>query len=453
MMAVRAIAVLAIAGLARLAHGPGSLGYDALWSLRWGHEILHLDAPAFASAGDAPTPHPLANLVSTALMALGPDPATTILLVVTWLALGLVAVSLARLGAELFSWPVGIVAAAALVTRGLIVEETAQAFVDLPFLVFAVAALEREVRRPREGPQVAILLVLAGLLRPEGWALEALYLLYRWPDLAGGGRVRLGAVLAFAPVLWLLMDLWATGDPLHSLHGTQSLAAELDRPRGSGTAITLAPAALRNTIQSPLLWVALAGALGALLDRERASRIPGVILVLGLAGYFVLGVAGLPLLDRYLLLPALMLMLFAGLAVFGFTTEGPHRRAWMAGGAVAAIVLVAGVPSDVRRLDRAKDFGAGRQRVQDALRTAVRATADERCARGVAPDRRSQATIYAQRLGEESGPAGSLYFNYANVDDASIYALGPIRERALRRARVVYRSREWIVTARGCPAT
>lgn len=318
---------------ARLVHGPGTLGYDAVWSLRWGDELLFgtpaLDAP------EAPTPHPLAILVSAAAMVLREDAATTVLLAVSWLSLGALAVYLARLGTALFNRPVGILAAAALLTRELVLVETAQALVDLPFLALAVAAADREVRGRRGAP---VLLLLAGLLRPEGWALGLAYLAYRR-----------NALPLLAPLLWAVMDWWATGDPLHSLHGTRALADELGRPQSTGSALELAPATIRDIVQEPLVWVALAGAVVGILKRPRPSLLPGAVIVLGLAGYLVLGVAGLPLLGRYLLLPVTMLLLFAGVAVFG----GPRLA-----GIAAAVVIAIGVPDDLRRVGAARDFGA-----------------------------------------------------------------------------------------------
>ncbi|MEA2126834.1 MAG: hypothetical protein QOI80_3616 [Solirubrobacteraceae bacterium] len=434
-------AAVAVAVAAWLLHGPGALGYDSLWGLRWGDAIRHGHAPAFVGP-DAPTPHPLVNLASAVLMVLGTDAATTILLAVSWLSLGALAVVVARFATQLFGWPVGVFAALALTTRQLLVVETAQAFVDLPFLALAVGALDRELRRPRDGWTVPVLLVLAGLLRPEGWALELAYLVYR-------RDFRIGALLALAPVVWAGMDLWATGDALHSLHGTQALGAELDRPRSAGTAVTLAPAALRDVVQSPLLWVALAGALAGLLGRERASRVPGGVLILGLAGYLVLGVAGLPLLGRYLLLPALMLIVFAGLAVLGWTAD--RRPAWRLLGAAAAIAVIAGIPADVRALQDANAFGARLVRAQDSLRAAVRATEGRGCDRALAPDRRALATIIAQRLGARRGATGTLYFTYADRSVAIDYALGVLRQARLpRRARPVYANAVWRVGAVGC---
>jgi hypothetical protein len=448
--ATAGLSAVAVAVLARLVYGPGVLGYDAVWALRWGGEIIHGTAPAF-EADFAPTPHPLANLVSAVVSLLGPDGATTVLLGLSWLALGALAVALAWLGAALLSWPVGVLAAAIVVTRVQFTVETAQAIVDLPFLALAISAAAIEVRRPRLGLAVPILLVLAGLLRPEGWALEAAYLAYRWSDLDGAGRARLAGLLAIAPALWAGMDLWATGDLLHSLHGTQELGEALGRPTGSRTALSVAPAALRDIVQTPMLWVALAGAAAGLLYRERASALPGAVVGVGLLGFMVLGVAGLPVLGRYLLLPAVMLTLFAGLAVFGWTTAGPgRRRVWMLGGAVAAAVILAGVPQDFDDLEHINDFTSLRHEIQDDLRAAVRATDDVACERIIAPDSRSLAVIRMQRE-TDRGTSGRLFFTSTDPAVLEEYGLGrtgPARPRA--GARELHVGRYYRVSALGC---
>jgi hypothetical protein len=420
-------AAIAVALAARLAYGPGTLGYDALWSLRWGDELLHGHQPAFEAAL-APTPHPLANVVSAALSVFGTDVATTVLLALSWLSLGALAVALARLGAHLFGPVAGVVAAIAIVTRELLVIETGQALVDLPFLALCVAALDREVRHPREGIAVPVLLVLAGLLRPEAWALAAAYALYR-PRAAWA---------LLAPLAWMAFDLLATGDALHSLHGTQQLAAEFDRPTGADAA--RAPAALRDVVQTPLLWVALAGAAIALFRSERQAALPGAIIVLGLAGYLLLGAFDLPTLGRYLLLPAAMLCLFAGRAC----ERGDPPLILIA----AVGVLLVGVPGDVRRIGDARDFVAGRQAIQDDLRAAARAT--EHCAEATAFDRRSFAVVTAQRLGTRK-TGGKVSFAPRDAVAIADYALGD--GPSPTTGRVVYRGRFWVAAVSGACAS
>ena len=63
-------------------------------------------------------------------------------------------------------------------------------------------------------------------------------------------RVALAVAALAAPLLWMAFDLVATGDPLHSLHGTQALAEQLERPRELDTALRSAPAYLRFALTS-----------------------------------------------------------------------------------------------------------------------------------------------------------------------------------------------------------
>jgi hypothetical protein len=227
----RHIWLVAVPGLAvalRLLYGPGHIGYDAIWALLWGRQIARGDVPEF-EAPVAPTPHPLTNLVSAPLSLLGDDAAITAVLALSWLAFGALVYAAFALGRELFAWPVGAVAAALIATRGLLVNEAMQALLDIPFLALVTAACVAEVRRPREGLSVPVLLTLAGLLRPEGWLVSGAYALYALPS--HGDRLKVAAILAAAPLAWALFDLVATGDPLFSLHGTRELAAQLDRPR------------------------------------------------------------------------------------------------------------------------------------------------------------------------------------------------------------------------------
>ena len=100
----------------------------------------------------------------------------------------------------------------------------------------------------RRGRAPWVLLVLAGLLRPEAWVLTGLAWLGTIvragrrararpaptalrPARAAAPLVATLAVIA-APAIWALTDLAVTGDPLHSLNATSELADELGRVRG-----------------------------------------------------------------------------------------------------------------------------------------------------------------------------------------------------------------------------
>ena len=115
---------------------------------------------------------------------------------------------------------------------------------DLPTAAFVVWAAVLEARKPRRGAPVLILLGLAGLLRPEAWLYAGAYWLWLVADPAirRDGRqgtvpcprrlIRLTALAAAAPLIWLVSDLLITGNAIHSLSGTHDLAAELGRKTG-----------------------------------------------------------------------------------------------------------------------------------------------------------------------------------------------------------------------------
>ena len=85
-----------------------------------------------------------------------------------------------RLGAELFSVPVGVVTALVVLTRPALERDALLGYQDTAFAVLIVWAVLLEARRSRRGVPVLVLLAVAGLMRPEAWALAGLYTLYMW---------------------------------------------------------------------------------------------------------------------------------------------------------------------------------------------------------------------------------------------------------------------------------
>jgi hypothetical protein len=127
-------------------------------------------------------------------------------------------------------------------------------------------------------------------------------------------------------------------------------------------------------------------------------------------------------------------------AAFGWVDAAPgRRRAWLAGGVLAAAVLVAYVPDQAGRLADGRGFAEDRSAVQRDLREltedpAVRAAAAS-CGPLYAPDPRPRpllvywlgldpATVVPQAI-----PAGrrGLAVNYADVRTRSIFAIGSVR--------------------------
>ncbi len=428
--------IVALAVALRLVYGRAHLGYDAAWALVWGEQVLRGEVPSF-EAPVAPTPHPLANAVSV-LAALVPGAASTVICALAWLAFAGLGWAVLMLGRERFGLGAGVIGAAVVLTRPLLVVETQQAIVDVPFLALVAAAAVQETRHPLTGLRVPVLLALAGLLRPEAWVVAGAWWLYR--ARARGWRTAIphAAIVATAPVLWALWDLAVTGDPLWSLHGTQDLAAQLERPRDADTALAAAPAYLRYALGDPVVWIGFAGAAAALVWRFEAAVLPGAIVLIGLACFLVLGVAGLPLLVRYLLLPAVMLALFAGVALTGWASlprGAAVRVPWLVASTGLAVLLGASAVDQYRAVDGATAFSGDRAEVQDELTDIAGARevrAARRACRGLwIPDHRPRPVLAlaldrppgALRVVSGGGAPEGLYLAYANGVAARLYAV------------------------------
>ena len=465
MRALAPALILLIAVGLRLVYGPGHVGYDAVWALEWGREAVGGSVPGFEVTG-APTPHPLANAVALALAPLG-DRALTIVLALSWLSLAALGVLAFLLGRRLYSGWVGAAFAVVVLTRPLLVRETHQAIIDIPFLALVVAALLVEVGRPRRRTLVAALLLAAGLLRPEGWLLGLAWLVYARRDGQRPEVMRWAVLVLAAPVLWALCDLLVTGDPLYSLHGTQDLAETLERPREVGTAFGAMPAYLRSALGDPIMWLGLAGAAAGLLGFYERTLLPAALAVAGILGFLALGLADLPLLIRYLLVPAVMLCLFCGLLAFGWTAV-PRAdrawRAWLAAGVLCLVAVAVYAPRQARALDATREQGMARSAIQDDLHRiaddpAVRSAA-ARCPLLWVPDprprvllaywlERSPGAIGVART-QAGRPARGLVIVYARPEVAQRFTLTAPTPPAGRAAlpaggRRVAQNASWLV--------
>jgi hypothetical protein len=141
-----------------------------------------------------------------------------------------------------------------------------------------------------------------------------------------------------------------TGDPLFSVHSTSGLAEELGRQRSVADIPSALPDFLTRLVKPPVWYAGLIGiALAGLLVPRRAVM-PGVLLLTGVGTFGLVGLAGLSVIERYLLVPSLALMIFAGVAACGWTMlrEGTLlRRAWAV---LAAAVVLYGVFFTVTRV-------------------------------------------------------------------------------------------------------
>jgi len=356
----------------RLAIGIGFANYDTLYSLVWGQQLARGQTPAYGVAL-APTPHPLLELAGFVLAPLGAGATLWIVVALAYLALAWLGYLVYLLGARWFSRPVGLAAAAILLSRYEVLSYGARAYADIPYVALVLAALAVESRRARAGVPVLALLALAGLLRPEAWLFAGVYWLYLWPSASPRRRAATAALVALAPVLWGLSDLAVTGNALWSLTNTRATAHQLNRATGIAN-VPYYGARRIGEVLGPdgLVGAALGGALALWLARSRALLGAGAGLV-ALAAFAIIAAFGLPIQDRYVFLIAALLCVFAGAALAGWRTLSP-RGPWLAAAAISALAVLASIAWDVPRFQktfagtRPKDQAlSAQQRIQDDL--------------------------------------------------------------------------------------
>jgi hypothetical protein len=355
----------AIAGGLWLFFPSGAPNYDTLYALLWGDELAHGGSPDYGT--QPPTPHPLADAWGVIVAPLGTVGASTATTVIAYLALGAIAYLVYRLGALWFDRPIGAVAALIVLTRVPFLSNGLRAFVDLPYIGLALAALVIETRRPRAGWPVLALLALAGLLRPEAWLFSAAYLAYlvleRNPDpdealrrragLNGWPLARLVALAVVAPAIWASFDLITTDNPLYSFTATRNTVEMLGRHTGAVNLIVYAPHQLVQVMGWSGLVAAAAGMiLGLALLRQRA-QVGFVAVVFAGATFSVVACVGLAIISRYMMLASAVLCVFCATAVLGWRLL-PHghawRRRWQLIAAAVVVIFVVGAPQQYRDL-------------------------------------------------------------------------------------------------------
>lgn len=353
------LALLVLAGLAValvFVLRPTYPNYDTYYSLVWGDELARGDLPDY-EVFRTPTPHPLATAAGALLSLLGPaaDRAFVLISLVTFAGLLASVFGLVRL---LFGTAVAALAVAVVLTRTDLWMFALRATVDVPFAALVLAAAALEVRRSRAGWPVLALLALAGLLRPEAWLLSGAY--FAWMAVGAVPRarlVKLAALAALAPFLWLVSDLIVTGEPLYSLTSTREVAGDVERRRGLLDALGRIPSFAGG---SERIVNVVAGGLGALLALvllRRRAAVPAALGALGVVVFLVIAVAGLSVIPRYLLLPSLLLNAGVAVALLGFTraTDPRTRRAAMVVAGVAAVLVLVRAPAYVSDVEQLND--------------------------------------------------------------------------------------------------
>jgi hypothetical protein len=323
--------------------GAGFLNYDTAYSLLWGGDVAHLRRPDF-DVPIAPTPHPLATFVGVLLTPFG-DFGQTLWVVLAFLSLGALAWVTFELGAHWFGALAGVVAAVVILTRIPVLSFGVRAYLDIPYVALVLGAILVEARRPRTLWPL-LLLGLAGLLRPEAWLFAFVYAIWR-------RELRLFVLAAAAPLIWMAHDLVLAGDPLHSLLGTRDNAEVLQRVTGLDDVPVTVPRRIGEILREPGLLGAAAGGLLVLGLMRRRAALPIAAGFISIAAFCVLAAAGLPILGRYLLLPASLLAVFCGAGAFGWLLlDRDHRWRpyWTATGAVILAAFAAFIPNHAGRI-------------------------------------------------------------------------------------------------------
>ncbi len=302
--------------------------YDSYYALLWGREALHLQHISFQVYA-APTEHPL-SVAFGAFLSLFGQHADRLMIGATIASFVVLVAGLYRLSRIAFSPIVGAAAAALLLTRFNFSFLAVRGYVDIPYLAAITWAAALEAERPRRGAPVFGLLLLAELMRPEAWLLAGLYWLwYAWKG-SNRDRVLYAVVVALGPLIWAGLDLAVTGDPMFSFHTTNDLAVTL----GRNLSLSAIPGTLGHYLvtldKAPLVVGAIAGLVLSLLLVPKRAVMPLVLALFGLVTFVVIGAAGLSVIDRYLLVPALMGLVFCAFALTGWTMleRGWMRRVW-----------------------------------------------------------------------------------------------------------------------------
>lgn len=378
--------------LLRLVYGAPFLNYDASYSLLWAHDIAHGWTPDYKGF-IAPTPHPLQTFVSFLALPLGTSATTHVLAWLVMLCFGGIIYVVFRLGRELFSTPVGVLAAIIILTRPAFGRNAEFAYQDIPFALFVSWALLLEVRSPRRGVPVFVLLVLAGLLRPEAWVLAAAYWLWLifsaspgWQQVRRPGaaakalkdgflsnprrHVALAVLGASGAVLWAISDAAITGDFLHSFHGTHDLAAQLGRPRSPIEAPFRTLKFLGFTLREPLIVGVPIGCVFVLLLARRGLILLGVAAAMLI--FFLLSTfGGLPLIARYVLTPTVLLAVVYAVGCLGWLdlpAGSKERRLWQRIGLASLALSVLFIPFNVNLIDGVRTKVTNSRTIQTDLK-------------------------------------------------------------------------------------
>src|SRR5918994_2243872 len=314
--------------------------YDTYYTLVWGQELFHGHLPDY-DVFRTPTPHPLSTLVAWAMAPFGTASDRILVLAALLGYVGFLAVMFA-FTKRLLGRTIALIAVAVMLTRTDMQLLALRAMFDLPFYLMVFAAALLELRRPRCGWPVLLVLALAGLLRPEAWLLAGVYWLYLVPATPRPVLVRYALLVAAAPVLWMAADLIVTGEPLYSLTSTREVSGEFGRNRGLLDAIVHIPEYSGGSDRIITVGVGGLGLLLAVHILRRRAALPLALGGLGVITFLIIAAAGLSVIPRYMTIPSLLLSLCVAVALGGWTLVRDGRARQAAIGIAVVSVLVVG---------------------------------------------------------------------------------------------------------------
>ena len=255
-----------------------------------------------------------------------------------------------RLVQRLFGSLVALVAVLAVLTRTDVELLALRAMADLPFYVLVFGAAAWELRKPRAGWPVLLMLALAGLLRPEAWLLAGVYWLYLIPVTPRPQLIRLALLVVAPAILWLAADALVVHQPLYSLTETRTVAGQFGRNRSVFAALKLIPDHLGATDKIVNFGVGGLGFLLALALLRKRALIPLALGALGVLTFLIIVAAGLSAIPRYLTVPSLLLTMCVAVALLGWTVA---RERWLRIAAiVVALISVAAIVRQLPHLNK-----------------------------------------------------------------------------------------------------
>jgi hypothetical protein len=358
-----AIVVLGLTALTFLA--PSAPTYDPWAWIIWGREILHFDL----STIDGPSWKPLPVLLTTPFALFGSLAPDLWLFVARAGAIAGVVMAF-RVARRLGGLPAGAAAAAAYAIAPWTLRNAAMGNSEGILVALVLAAVDRHIAgRYRH----AFLFALgAGLLRPEVWPLLGLYGLWLfWRD--SGARVLVAIGFAALPVLWLLPELWGSGDLLRAAHRAHN-------PRANSAAFAEDPigevvrqflAMLTDVVKVAVLALVV----GWLLRRghnRREQRIALAVLVGGaiwVAEVALMTNDGFSGNGRYMIMPAALACVLGGTALGWLVRALPSRltRPALVVPLIAVVAAIGFAAPSVDRLDAVRASAYYQARLTNGL--------------------------------------------------------------------------------------